>query len=92
VVVIEILLKVTLITIKQINLSLLWIYILFHHTITAMTALFIYGNMRFQSTDLSECTLQQEMCALQNTPLWKGKNPIYFGVKGQGHCYYKYSF
>jgi hypothetical protein len=22
-------------------------------------------------------------------PLWKGKNPIYFGVKGQGHCYYK---
>jgi hypothetical protein len=25
-------------------------------------------------------------------PLWKGKNPIYFGVKGQGHCYYKYNF
>jgi hypothetical protein len=24
--------------------------------------------------------------------LWKGKNPIYFGVKGQGHCYYKYNF
>jgi hypothetical protein len=22
--------------------------------------------------------------------LWKGKNPIYFGVKGQGH--YKYNF
>jgi len=22
-------------------------------------------------------------------PLWKGKNPIYFGVKGQGHRYYK---
>ena len=21
--------------------------------------------------------------------LWKGKNPIYFGVKGQGHHYYK---
>jgi hypothetical protein len=20
-------------------------------------------------------------------PLWKGKNPIYFGVKGQGHRY-----
>jgi hypothetical protein len=25
-------------------------------------------------------------------PLWKGKNPIYFGVKGQGHHYYKYNF
>jgi hypothetical protein len=25
-------------------------------------------------------------------PLWKGKNPIYFGVKGQGHSYYKYNF
>jgi hypothetical protein len=25
-------------------------------------------------------------------PLWKGKNPIYFGVKGQGHRYYKYNF
>ena len=28
-------------------------------------------------------------------PLWKGKNPIYFGVikvKGQGHHYYKYDF
>jgi hypothetical protein len=25
--------------------------------------------------------------------LWKGKNPIYFGVIiGQGHCYYKYNF
>jgi hypothetical protein len=24
--------------------------------------------------------------------LWKGDNPIYFGVKGQGHCYYKYKF
>jgi hypothetical protein len=24
--------------------------------------------------------------------LWKGKNPIYFGVKGQGHHYYKYNF
>ena len=24
--------------------------------------------------------------------LWKGKNPIYFGVKGQGHRYYKYNF
>ena len=23
-------------------------------------------------------------------PMWKGKNPIYFGVKGQGH--YKYNF
>jgi uncharacterized lipoprotein YddW (UPF0748 family) len=23
---------------------------------------------------------------------WNGKNPIYFGVKGQGHCYYKYNF
>ena len=23
-------------------------------------------------------------------PLWNGKNLIYFGVKGQGHCYYKY--
>ena len=22
-------------------------------------------------------------------PLWKAKNPIYFGVKGQGHCYYE---
>jgi hypothetical protein len=22
-------------------------------------------------------------------PLWKGKKPIYFGVKGQGHRYYK---
>ena len=22
-------------------------------------------------------------------PLWKGKNPIYVGVKGQGHRYYK---
>jgi hypothetical protein len=22
-------------------------------------------------------------------PLWKGKNPIYFRVKGQGHRYYK---
>jgi hypothetical protein len=25
-------------------------------------------------------------------PLWKGKNPIYFRVKGQGHHYYKYNF
>jgi hypothetical protein len=25
-------------------------------------------------------------------PLWKRKNPIYFGVKGQGHRYYKYNF
>jgi hypothetical protein len=25
-------------------------------------------------------------------PLWKGKNPIYIGVKGQGHHYYKYNF
>ena len=25
-------------------------------------------------------------------PLWKGKNPIYFGVKGQGHHYYKNNF
>jgi hypothetical protein len=25
-------------------------------------------------------------------PLWKGKNPIYFRVKGQGHRYYKYNF
>jgi hypothetical protein len=25
-------------------------------------------------------------------PLWKGKNPIYFGVKGQGNCYFKYNF
>jgi hypothetical protein len=25
-------------------------------------------------------------------PLWKGKNPIYFGVKGQGHRYFKYNF
>ena len=25
-------------------------------------------------------------------PLWKGKNPIYFGVKGQGHRHYKYNF
>ena len=24
--------------------------------------------------------------------LWKGKTPIYFGVKGQGHHYYKYNF
>jgi hypothetical protein len=24
-------------------------------------------------------------------PLWNGKNPIYFGVKGQSHCYYKYN-
>jgi hypothetical protein len=24
--------------------------------------------------------------------LWKGKNPIYLGVKGQSHCYYKYNF
>jgi hypothetical protein len=24
--------------------------------------------------------------------LWKGKNPIYFEVKGQGHHYYKYNF
>ena len=24
--------------------------------------------------------------------LWKGDNPIYFGVKGQGHCYFKYNF
>ena len=24
--------------------------------------------------------------------LWKGDNPIYFGVKGQGHRYYKYNF
>jgi hypothetical protein len=24
--------------------------------------------------------------------LWKGKNPIYFRVKGQGHCDYKYNF
>ena len=25
-------------------------------------------------------------------PLWKEKNTIYFGVKGQGHHYYKYNF
>jgi hypothetical protein len=25
-------------------------------------------------------------------PPWKGKYPIYFGVKGQGHHYYKYNF
>ena len=25
-------------------------------------------------------------------PLWKRKNPIYFGVKGQGHRYYTYNF
>ena len=25
-------------------------------------------------------------------PLRKGKNPIYFGVKGQGHRYHKYNF
>jgi hypothetical protein len=25
-------------------------------------------------------------------PLWKGKNPVYVGVKGQGHCYYEYNF
>ena len=25
-------------------------------------------------------------------PLWKGKNPIYFGVKSQGHRYYKKNF
>ena len=25
-------------------------------------------------------------------PLWKGKNPIYFGVKGQGHSYYRSNF
>ena len=26
-------------------------------------------------------------------PLWKGKNPIYFGViRSNGHCYYKYNF
>jgi hypothetical protein len=24
-------------------------------------------------------------------PMWKGKNPIYFGVNGQGHRYYKYN-